>query len=1760
MSSSSLDAGTYEVLRGRLRAAAAEIRERIGKLNAARSEVFGNIETRLLETVRVTSEHNCIPRDLVAVGDRFLFGYNVQFGLKTETNLSDVFAAYRFEGHQFHPEPLAALLADTRFERDFHELYRFYKGTSLAKFFTAGPFLYLVFRVGKTPSDIKAFKWRLPPQNEDRPLEYVDNRSEHEVRFPPQHEFEWVRTTRDQHRYGAHPHIAIEDRLFVECVGGDLTIKVEDNTESGLGIYAEPVDNSDQTLDDAEIYYASLGNLTLLKIRPYQEPAYRYLVYNAKINRVDRIDAIAQACVLLPDDHGIIYPGGYYLQTGESKQFDHGLSDMLYERTLAAPNGEDFLYLFYGRDAGTYIQLRYNLIRQQVDTPQICHGQAFFEGGEMVCFRAQEEPQKHHAIQIWQTPFVAPNVIPESNTDSLLYKIGNKELVRGMAECAEIIALIDKDDSYDGLYVDLVKRSSDILDSYFWIDQDETYHLAEPLRTIRDSASAAVEEFDKVLRIRRETEERTVAVEKDAEALIKQIDRASFESIDDFVALLAALREQRGHAIGLRDLRYVDTARIERVEIALGEKGDRLSRRCVDFLLTDQALDPYRERATRLGERVAEVSTVAEGQSLEREIDEAAGQLELLTETVSNLKIDDATKRTEIIDAIGTALAALNRVRSSLKARLAELIGIEGRAEFASQMRLIDQTSAGYLNISDSPEKCDQYLTKVMVQLEELEGRFAEFDEFVQRLSEKREELYNAFESRKVQLVEARNRRAENLGSAADRILGGIASRVRRLETTDAIHAYFASDLMVDKVRGIIGQLSEMEDPGRVEDLQSRLKTIREDAVRQLKDRQELFEDGGETIRLGRHRFAVTTQAADLTTVLRDGQLCLHLTGTQFFQPLVHDDLDRARDLWNQELISENRSVYRGEYLAISLLDQGLGRDDSAGAVREAIGRRLSEGYVKGVHDEDAARILAALWEIQDRIDLLRHRPPVRAAARLWWETVVDPQVRQRMVRWIGGFAALARAFPAARPAAEFRQRLAEMAQAAFAGGDFGRLFDDVTVEAVAQYLFDELVESAQPIASGRAHRLYQDFLAAMPQRDREQWLGEALLGEERGAIETFVLARNWADAFIDAHQEHSAVDPPALYRDELAWLIMRGGAEGLRIAEAAVARQLDEMAGTHPRIEAGQMAVHYHELLHRVRAYQTEVVPRFHALQTTKARLLEEGRRAMRIDEFKPRVLSSFVRNQLIDEVYLPLVGDNLAKQIGVAGEGKRVDRMGLLLVISPPGYGKTTLMEYIANRLGLIFVKINGPALGHGVTSLDPAEAPNAAAREEIVRMNMAFEMGDNVMLYLDDIQHTSPELLQKFISLCDATRKIEGVWKGQTRTYDLRGRRIAVVMAGNPYTESGEQFQIPDMLSNRADIYNLGETIGAAVEAFEMSYLENCLTSNPILSPLAAGSPQDARTLIRAATRGTLEGVDLEGAWAMDQVREMFAVLQKLVQVRGAVLKVNRQYIRSAAQAAASRTEPPFKLQGSYRNMNRLAERVVPVMNDAELQALIHSSYEQDAQTLTSDNEANMLKFKELMGTLTDQEAERWEAIKYAYVESSRMAGVDPADSVGQLMRQLQAMRDGLEAIRRVMQQAVASRGDADANERIAEYLARLSDSVEAERQQLSEAVRETATELSRIAQRQAADPPEQRVLVQHKVPRVMLEVVRSQFQLMQEWLRPLLAATSGNGKEMDRLRAQMEHSLRHYERLRDSLEEAAELPSTTDPRSIGPAEGR
>ena len=110
-----------------------------------------------------------------------------------------------------------------------------------------------------------------------------------------------------------------------------------------------------------------------------------------------------------------------------------------------------------------------------------------------------------------------------------------------------------------------------------------------------------------------------------------------------------------------------------------------------------------------------------------------------------------------------------------------------------------------------------------------------------------------------------------------------------------------------------------------------------------------------------------------------------------------------------------------------------------------------------------------------------------------------------------------------------------------------------------------------------------------------------------------------------------------------------------------------------------------------------------------------------------------------------------------------------------------------------------------------------------------------------------------------------------------------------------------------------------------------------------------------------------------------------------------------------------------------MNRIAEKVVSIMNDEELETLIVSNYENDSQTLTSDNEANMLKFRELMEILTEEEAERWAHIKRAYTQNVKMKGLDADDQFGQVVLQMSNFSDGLDAIRKAVVEGVDRMGE-------------------------------------------------------------------------------------------------------------------------------------
>ncbi|OJY20510.1 MAG: DNA repair protein [Myxococcales bacterium 68-20] len=1638
-----LEGGSYDVIRKRLLEQAAELASKAEALNGKRKQVFGGAELALIANERVRTEHNCIARDVISVAGHLLFGFQVFMGLKTETGPSDVFAFYKFEKQegegaeewdlgQLPFEGPGAFLADAAFVKELRDTFKYAKDARLVRLKRTDTRLLAVVQTGAAVTDAKVLRWSIDSGGR---VSYMDARGDEEAKPPKQRDFEWVQTGREDQVPGTHPHVKILDTCFVETVGGDLTIKIENNTKDGRGIYREAVDDPNQTLDDGDISYAKVGQLILLRVKPFREERYRYLVFDARAKRVLRIDAIGQACHELPEDHGIVFPGGYYLQSGDYKLFEGSSDDLEFERVIKSPNGEDILYVYHQRSEGEYLLLPYNLIRKEVATPIRCHGYSLFADGTMAVFRAVTEPTRVHPLQIWRTPFnTVENAAAKPRDGSYLAKVGNADLVRGISDALSVRRLATAERPSRTTYEDLAAAVTRSLDAHYWLGHAETGDLASTLHAMKKTSDLVLDEFDKVEAIERRAEEALQNARATQKDLLVKVRPDDLHVVEDYLRALTTLRHQRGQLISLKDLRGIDLHAVASLETELVERFDEVSKACVAFFLKDDAFKPLVDRLDVAVEKIEATTKATELAPFGEELDVVHQGLTLLAEVTGSLQIDDATARTRILEGVSAAFSHQNRARAVWQAKKKEVSGSEARAEFAAQFRLFGQAVTGAVALCDTPEKCDEQLSKLLLGLEELEGKFGDLDEFAADLASKREEVNDAIGAKRQQLLDERHRRAQNLMTAADRILSGVARRAATFKTADELNAYFASDAMVLKLADVEAQLKALGDGVRADEVASRIKSARQDALRAMRDKADLFDGGENVIKLGEHRFSVHTQPLELVLVPRDGVMTLHVTGTDFFEEIDDADLSAAKDLWEQTLPNESGAVYRSEFLATSMLldaeegKAGLTIERLTDAAREGTlvesvrtyaQDRLDEGYERGIHDADAALILDKLLALRASAGLLRFAADARALALLWLSSL-GPDTRKVLH---------ARARSLGRLRLETREASAQAdlareieAPIAAHATSLGLTASRGDVSSAARYLVLELAEEKlRLVVSAAADSLRRGLLSFLDEAGSRRAFEDELRTLEAHPTERLGVALAYVGAFVSTKKlEHVR----SFVREAAVLLVTEssGGRGGLdrEPSAATVEAQVDGLLGAHPRIQSRSMRVAIDEVLSRLVPFISEAAPRFRAFRKLKADIVERERKRLRMSEFAPRVLTSFVRNRLIDQVYLPLVGANLAKQIGTVGAKKRTDLMGMLLLVSPPGYGKTTLMEYIASKLGLVFMKVNGPALGHDVTSLDPKEAKSSTARQEVEKINLAFEMGNNVMLYLDDIQHTSSELLQKFISLCDGQRRIEGVWKGQTRTYDLRGKKFCVVMAGNPYTESGARFQIPDMLANRADTYNLGDILGGQEDLFASSYIENSLTSNSALAPLATREPADVQKLVRMARGEDLPLTELSHGYSAAEVEEILGVLRRMLKIQSLLLGVNQEYIKSASQEDAYRTEPPFKLQGSYRNMNKLAEKVVSAMNDEETEQLIDDHYASESQTLTTGAEQNLLKLAELRGRMSDVQKARWKEIKDAFVRTGR-SGKKGDDPVARVTGALSGVDEQLQRIREAISHA-------------------------------------------------------------------------------------------------------------------------------------------
>jgi hypothetical protein len=273
-----------------------------------------------------------------------------------------------------------------------------------------------------------------------------------------------------------------------------------------------------------------------------------------------------------------------------------------------------------------------------------------------------------------------------------------------------------------------------------------------------------------------------------------------------------------------------------------------------------------------------------------------------------------------------------------------------------------------------------------------------------------------------------------------------------------------------------------------------------------------------------------------------------------------------------------------------------------------------------------------------------------------------------------------------------------------------------------------------------------------------------------------------------------------------------------------------------------------------------------------------------------------------------------------------------------------------------------------------------------------------------------------------------------------------------------------------------------------------------------------------------------------------------------------------------------------------MNRIAEKVIAIMNDEELETLIRANYTNDAQTLTSGAEANLLKFRELNDLLTEEDAQRWKDIKTVFARNTQMQGMGDDEAMAAALLQLAKFSEGLDAIKDTMRTGISKMGGEQAMTKALPHLEKFTEGLDAIKDTMNlgiqtmgkapamtkalphltkfnknlDAIKDAMnTGLEKMSDEQATamagfnqglealkgtvnagvekigTQPPQEVHVVSRVPKTLLAVMKEQFKLMQSWMAPVYHESAMQTKDIKRLESNVDQAMKAYQALINEL---------------------
>ncbi len=128
--------------------------------------------------------------------------------------------------------------------------------------------------------------------------------------------------------------------------------------------------------------------------------------------------------------------------------------------------------------------------------------------------------------------------------------------------------------------------------------------------------------------------------------------------------------------------------------------------------------------------------------------------------------------------------------------------------------------------------------------------------------------------------------------------------------------------------------------------------------------------------------------------------------------------------------------------------------------------------------------------------------------------------------------------------------------------------------------------------------------------------------------------------------KEHRAGKNPDLiallrhYVPEAVAVLNLGDAMTRRHSDITLHMTVPDLMGEHARIDDRSVSLAVDTFMQRLQHHVQIVVPAYHRYLQLKHEIASNERGVLRLESFKAQPLSSFVRNKLIDQAYLPIIG----------------------------------------------------------------------------------------------------------------------------------------------------------------------------------------------------------------------------------------------------------------------------------------------------------------------------------------------------------------------------------------------------------------------------------------------------------------------------------------------------------------------------------------